>query len=214
MQSLLRIAQFGLLRAQIAGDGVQLGSELRAHLKLGAVIFHGYSATPDDHWFGWLAGQLEADGIHTLVPALPNPSDPDPTQWADSVREVLGEPDDRTIVVAHSLGCLAVMRYLSALPGVWRLGTLVLVAGFTDRLPALPELDAFIGDGCDVSGLAKHIGHLAVIRSDDDPLVPPALTDHVARQFGTSARIVPGAGHFLAADGITKLPSVRDAITW
>jgi hypothetical protein len=31
----------------------------------------------------------------------------------------------------------------------------VLVSGFVDRLPALPELDAYIGDGCDVTGLAE-----------------------------------------------------------
>ncbi|MBM9464618.1 alpha/beta hydrolase [Aeromicrobium sp. YIM 150415] len=177
-----------------------------------AAIFHGYGATPHDHWFAWLAAQLRADGIPTTIPALPDPLAPDPHRWERTVRETLGVPDEQSIIIAHSLGCLTTLRYLRSLPAPWCLGTLVLVSGFVDRLPGLPELDAFIGDGCDVTGLSGHIGHLTVIRSDDDPLVPPALTDQLAGLLGTSAQVVPGAGHFLAADGITALPSAYDAV--
>lgn len=177
-----------------------------------AVIFHGYGATPADHWFGWLAEQLEVAGISTAIPALPDPLDPRPEQWEDGVRAALGEPDEHLVVVAHSLGCFSVLRYLRALPGAWRLGTLVLVSGFTDRLPVLAELDGFIGDGCDVAGLAEHIGRIVVIRSDNDAIVPPALTERLAERLGVPVRVVPGAGHFLAAEGITELPTVRDAI--
>lgn len=177
-----------------------------------AVIFHGYRAAPSDHWFGWLADKLEADGIQATIPALPDPLNPRPKTWEDSVQSALGEPDNQTIVVAHSLGCLSVLRYLIQLPGAWRLGVLVLVSGFNDRLPALPELDSFIGDGCDVAGLSEHIDRIVVIRSDNDSLVPPLLTDRLAEQLGIAARVMTGAGHFLAAEGITELPIARDAI--
>lgn len=116
-------------------------------------------------------------------------------------------------MVAHSLGCLAALRALRSLPGSWRLGTLVLVSGFIDPLPALPELDGFIGDGCDLTGLRDHIDKLVIIRSDDDPLVPPTHTDRLARLLGVTARVVPEAGHFLADDGVTELPVAYDAIT-
>ncbi|WP_051297720.1 RBBP9/YdeN family alpha/beta hydrolase [Brevibacterium album] len=177
-----------------------------------AAIFHGYGATPAYHWFGWLAQQLEAEGISTEVPALPQPLDPRPEQWESCVRAALGAPDAHTVAVAHSLGCLSLLRSLRSLSRGWRLGALVLVSGFTDRLPVLPELDAFIGEGCDVSGLTERIGRIAVIRSDDDSIVPPAHTDRLAARLGVSAQVVPGAGHFLAAEGITELPAVRDAI--
>ncbi|PWJ42444.1 hypothetical protein SAMN06264364_1742 [Quadrisphaera granulorum] len=178
-----------------------------------AVIIHGFGATPQDHWFDWLADQLEADGIPTAVPALPNPLDPDPNRWEQAVAAELGTPDEHSIVVAHSLGCLTLVRYLRSLPDPWQLGTLVLVSGFLERLPALPELDGYIGDGCDVEGLQVRIRRLVVIRSDEDPFVPPALTDHVADLLGVPVRVVPGAGHFLASDGITAVPAVYEAIT-
>ncbi|WP_454194282.1 RBBP9/YdeN family alpha/beta hydrolase [Nocardia sp. Marseille-Q1738] len=177
-----------------------------------ASIIHGYSASPEDHWFGWLAGQLDAVGIQTTVPALPNPHEPDEVQWADAVRAELGTLDENSIIVAHSLGCLTVLRHLCSLPEPWHVGALVLVSGFVDQLPALPELNAYIGDGCDVEGLSNHIGRLTVIRSDSDPLVPVGHTDRLANLLGTSAEVVPGAGHFLASDGVTSLPEILVAL--
>ncbi|WAZ19212.1 alpha/beta hydrolase [Streptomyces cinnabarinus] len=177
-----------------------------------ASIIHGYGATPEDHWFGWLAAQLRASGIPASVPALPNPHSPDAAQWTQAVRADLGTPDEHSIVVAHSLGCLTVLRALRSLPRPWRLGTVVLVSGFVDRLPALPDLDDHIGHGCDLTGLSNHIDRLTIIRSDADPYVPPGHTDRLADLLGISAQVVPGAGHFLASDGVTALHEVREAI--
>ncbi|WP_067134295.1 RBBP9/YdeN family alpha/beta hydrolase [Microtetraspora malaysiensis] len=178
-----------------------------------AWIFHGYAASPEDHWFPWLAKELDAAGIPTTIPALPAAEDPDPVRWVDAVRATVGQPDEDSIIVAHSLGCLTVLRHLSTLSGPWRLGALVLVSGFVDRLPALPSLDSYIESGCDVQGLGDHVGRLTLIRSDEDPFVPTGHTDRLARLLGTSARVVPGAGHFLASEGITSLREVLDAVT-
>lgn len=171
-----------------------------------AFIIHGYGAAPDDHWFPWLAAQLEEADISTQVPALPDPEAPHPDRWAAAVGTAMGIPDQNTAVVAHSLGCITVLRHLLTLSAPWRLGSLVLVSGFVDRLPALPILDSYIGDGLDLSSVHKHVDRVAVIRSDADPYVPIGHTDKLARLFGTEARVVPGAGHFLAADGVTALP--------
>ncbi|MFC0599852.1 RBBP9/YdeN family alpha/beta hydrolase [Streptomyces palmae] len=178
-----------------------------------AAIIHGYGATPEDHWFGWLAERLEADGVPTVIPALPDPDHPDPGRWAEALRAGVGTPDEHSAIVAHSLGCLTVLRHLCALPDPWRLGTLVLVSGFLDRLPALPELDAYIGDGCEVDGLADRVGRLVVMRSDADPLVPSGHTDRLAERLGVPVTVVPGAGHFLASDGFTTLPEALEALT-
>lgn len=177
-----------------------------------AFIFHGYGATPDDHWFGWLAQQLNSANMRTSVPALPNPLAPDAARWQEAVRDTAGVASGRTAMVAHSLGCLAVLRHLASLTGKWRLGRLVLVSGFLDPLPALPALDEFIGNGCEVTGLREHIDEIIVIRSDDDPLVPPPHTDRLAALLDARALVVPGAGHFLAADGYTTLPAAYDSV--
>lgn len=177
-----------------------------------AVIFHGYGATPEDHWFGWLAEQLNRAGVSTQIPAFPDSTAPDPDRWAVAAAEALGEPAPESIIVAHSLGCITALRHLASLTVPWRVGSLVLVSGFVDTLPGLPALDDFIGDGVDLSAIREHVGSLTVMRSDDDSHVPIGHTDRLARLLGTSALVVPGAGHFLASDGITTLPPAFEAI--
>ena len=174
-----------------------------------AIIIHGYAATPSDHWFGWLGEHLESAGIPTLIPALPVPEAPDPRSWLNAAQQI-GIPDEGTILIAHSLGCLTVLRYLAALQRPWRLGTLILVAGFLERLPTLPNLDGYIGEGCDVSFIPGHIGRLTVIRSDDDPCVPTDHTDRLAHQLMVTPQVVTGAGHFLAENGVTAVPEVLE----
>lgn len=177
-----------------------------------AFIFHGYGATPQDHWFGWLAGRLERAGVRTEVPALPESASPAPDAWAAAVAKAVGTPDEKSVVVAHSLGCLAVLRHLASLSGPWRLGHLLLVSGFVDTLPALPVLDGFIAGGVDTAGVREKIGSLTLLRSDDDRFVPTGHTDRLADLLGTTAAVVPGAGHFLADDGVTSLPQALEAI--
>ncbi|TQK31686.1 alpha/beta fold hydrolase [Arthrobacter sp. SLBN-53] len=177
-----------------------------------AVIIHGYSATPHDHWFGWLAEELDTRGITTSVPAMPSPQAPEPGPWLRTVRDTVGIPNAETIVVGHSLGCLTVLRYLAALRTPWRLGALVLVSGFVDPCPALPNLNDYINGGCPVDGLAERIDRLALFRSDADDYVPIEHTDRLAASLGTTAVVVPGAGHFLGSDGVTRLTQVLDVL--
>lgn len=177
-----------------------------------AVIIHGYSATPQDHWFGWLAEELGTRGITTAVPAMPTPEAPEPGPWLRTAGDAIGVPDEQTTVVAHSLGCLTVLRYLAALRTPWRLGALVLVAGFVDPCPALPNLDDYISGGCPVNGLAERIDRLRLLRSDADDYVPIEHTDRLAASLDTTTVVVPGAGHFLGSDGVTTLPQVLDVL--
>lgn len=171
-----------------------------------ATIIHGYAASPDDHWFNWLAGQFEALGITTSIPALPDSEQPDADRWLEAVAAAVEPVDQDTILVAHSLGCLTALRYLATLPGDWRLGTLILVAGFLEPLPALPELDPFIADRPEVGRVAAHVGRVLALRSDADPYVPAEHTDRLAALLGVQTQVVAGAGHFLADDGIVELP--------
>lgn len=146
--------------------------------------------------------------------SLPSPtrSTPIPARGRTSSRPLPAYPTKHSVIVAHSLGCLTALRHLRSQRGAWRLGTLVLVAGFTEHLPALPDLDSYIGDGCDLDGLSDHIDHIVVLRSDNDPLVLAELTDRLADQLGVRTQVVPGAGHFLATDGFTTLPDAVDAV--
>jgi predicted alpha/beta hydrolase family esterase len=176
------------------------------------VVLHGYQASPDDHWFGWLAQDLRRDGVDVAIPPLPDPHDPDPDVWLGAARDVIGTPDDRTVVVGHSLGCVTALHALAAAPGSWRLGGLVLVAGFDVPQPAVPEVDAFTATAPDLARVSAATAHRHVVGSDDDTIVAPADTRALAERLGATFDLVPGGGHLLALDGFTTLPVVRDRV--
>ena len=176
------------------------------------VIVHGYESAPEANWFPWLQGELQAEGIDVTVVPLPDPDDPEAAAWEHAVSAALGMPDEGTVMVAHSLGAITALRVLAALPQPWHLGGLILVAGFIEPLEALPELDRYLATDVEVERLARSIRTRTVIRSDTDPFVPPAASDHLARRLDAQLQIHPEAGHFMAEDGVTSFPAVIDLI--
>ncbi|MFB7844394.1 RBBP9/YdeN family alpha/beta hydrolase [Microbacterium sp. NPDC056052] len=170
------------------------------------VILHGFGASPGDHWFGWVADRLRAEGLDVHVPALPESGSPDRDVWTDAARHAIGEPGPSTAVVAHSLGAITALRALADTDG--DIGAFVAVAGFVNPLPALPELDAFTRDPIDLKRLVPRLHRRSVVLSDNDSVVPTEMTIALGRYLQAGVVEVPGAGHFLAAEGVSTLPQV------
>lgn len=192
-----------------------LNAPARRALPGRVVVVHGFGATPDDHWFPWLRAELRSDGVAAAALTLPRPLAPDPRTWHDVLAGDLGVPDESTWIVAHSLGVVTALRVLAGLPGSWHLGGLVLVSGFTGPLGALPELDPYLSDDIADGELARiraRTRTITALRSDDDAIVPAAATDLLAHRLGVRPVVVPGAGHFLAEDGVTRLALVLDLV--
>ncbi|WP_241246331.1 RBBP9/YdeN family alpha/beta hydrolase [Microbacterium endophyticum] len=169
---------------------------------------HGYGASPEAHWFPWLARVLRAADIDVVVVRLPQPLAPESSRWNAEVRDALGAPTETTWIVAHSLGAITTLRVLADLPTHWTLGGLVLVSGFTGRLAALPDLDSYLKDDVAVEDIATRIGERVMIRSDSDDYVPIEASDELAARLGAETVIVPDAVHFLDENGVTEFPQL------
>lgn len=176
------------------------------------VVLHGYQASPDAHWFGWLADDLRVDGVQVAVPALPDPQRPDLDAWVAAARAVIGAADPGTVVVGHSLGCVTALHALGAIPGAWQLGGLVLASGFDVPQVAVPEVDAFTATVPPLGRIVAGTTHRHVVGSDDDTVVDPAHTRALAGRLGATFDLVPGGGHLLGREGFTTLPVVRDRV--
>ena len=184
----------------------------QAHFPHRVVIVHGYGATPESHWFPWLAETLKKHGTTVQVVTLRDSEAPEAVVWERSVADALGYPDESTWIVAHSLGCVTALRVLASLAGPWKLAGVVLVAGFTGPLVALPVLNAYLDTDVDAEAVAKNIRTRIVVRSDSDPYVPAAATNALAKRLDAEMRIERNAGHFLAEDGVTELPMLIEAL--
>ena len=199
------------------------------------VVVHGFRASPQHHWFPWIADA--APGAEVV--ALPDSASPDAEAWVGSVARAIGSPGPGVAVVAHSLGCVTAVRAVQRLAlehtdasgitgaddrghGIPALGAFVAVSPFSEPLTRTGDqgLDDFAStglapflDGVDLDRVRPLLGEVTVIRSDDDPLVAPHLSDAFARGLGARTRVVAGARHFLAAHGVTEVPEVIEALT-
>ena len=171
-------------------------------------IIHGYTAGPHHHWFDWLKNEAEALGMTVTVPALPDSQHPDDTLWQAALEECVGEIDNRTWFVGHSLGCITALRYLNRQPTGQDAAGAIMVAGFSESVPPLPELDPFMSEPFDAARIVQRVPHRAVIASLNDSIVPPDLSLRFSQQLNAPLYALPDCGHFLSRDGITALPLV------
>ncbi|RWZ67945.1 serine hydrolase family protein [Labedella populi] len=170
------------------------------------VVAHGYLADPTRHWFPWLVEHYGAGTITVLE--FPEPDDPDLGSWVHTAAAGIGAVDEETILLGHSLGCVTLLHVLNRLEQPWRLGGLVLVSGFVDRLPNLPKLDRFTEEPLDLDRVRRNTTARHVLRSDDDETVAPDITDRLAMLLDAPVTIVPGGGHFVDRQGHRSLPAV------
>lgn len=179
-------------------------------------IVHGYGASPADHWFAWLARALEREGVAVTIVDLPTPSAPTPEAWQRALREQIRTPDAHTWFVAHSLGSIALLRYLAESPDTDTdtagVGGFVLVSGFNTPLPALPQLDGFIVPALDTARLIRLAPQRIVVAAEDDAIVPHASSRALAEALDARFVSVARGGHFLASDGYTRFPLLLELI--
>lgn len=176
------------------------------------VIVHGYTGNPAKNWFPWLKAELEQRGVEVAVPAMPNPDAPLLSEWLPYLQEVIGEADEQTYLVGHSLGCPTILRYLESLEGDRVIGGAVLVAGFAEPLPQLPQIDSFTVGAWDDETVKRHVRQLAIINSDNDESVPLFNGEHIRDRFGAELITVHGLGHINEKAGVREVPFVLDKL--
>lgn len=177
------------------------------------IVVHGYTASPQNHWFPWLADSLASQGAKVTIPAMPHPHAPEPAAWADALKQAAPGVDQTTFFVGHSLGCVAILRHLLAQPAGIRVGGYVLVSGFDRALTTLPTLDAFTTAPLDYAELRRRAIHRASVISADDVIVDPQASRALAEALDTQTIEIAEAGHFLDREGFTQLPPVLDLLS-
>jgi len=182
-----------------------------------AVIVHGWDGCPEEGWFPWLKRELEKKGFEVQVPAMPEPAEPKIETWVPYLAEIVGEPDENTILVGHSIGCQAIIRYLETLPENAKIGGVVFVAGWftlmnlkTDREKEIAKL--WLEMPIDFEKVKKHTKNFFAVFSDNDDVVPLNNKEMFEERLGAKAVVEHGKGHFSDSDGVTELPIVLEVL--
>lgn len=186
-------------------------------MKKRVFIIHGWDGFPEEAWFPWLKKELEQKGFDVTVPVMPNPAKPKIETWVSHLVSLVGEPDEHTYLVGHSMGCQTIMRYVASLDGK-KIGGIVLVAGFfelvklddnEDRAILLPWVETPF----DYKKITQSTHNITAIFSDNDQWVPLKNVEIFKERLGNPTVIVEhNKEHFSQSSGIKELPSVLEAI--
>lgn len=176
-----------------------------------AYLVHGTS-TRDDDWFPWLekavAPKIKLDRLW-----LPDPFNPRPTDWDGALDDQIPHEKGQSgiTIVAHSLGCIASLRFVARHD--LQYVNLILVGAFAKPLPQYPQLNGFVTPALDFSKVTPKISQATVITAQDDPIAPYQYGVEVANHLGAKLIVRPTGGHFLGSDGYTEFPLVQKELT-
>lgn len=174
-------------------------------------IIHGWEGTPDSNWFPWLKGELEKKSFEVFVPQMPNADLPQMTEWLAHLQEIVGEPDENTYFVGHSLGVIAILRYLESLPAGKKVGGAVLAAGFSEPV-GIRELENFFATPLDYEKVKSAAKQIIAVNSDNDHYVPLVQGEILRDKLDAKLIIIPNGDHLNAGDGYFRFPLVLGEI--
>ncbi len=182
-------------------------------------IVHGWDGTPDEGWFPWLKQELEGRGFMVTAPVLPNSSEPRIHTWVPALAEVVGDVDEQTFFVGHSIGCQTIIRYCESLAEGKKIGGAVFVAGFFKDLLGLDDDEVvqsvakeWLGTPIDIAKVRTHLKKSVAIFSDNDPDVSITNAEEFKVKLGSMIVMDEGKGHFSWGEGVMELPSALKAV--
>jgi predicted alpha/beta hydrolase family esterase len=180
-------------------------------------IIHGWGGRPEGGFRPWLKKELEARGYSVEMPEMPYTDNPKIDEWIGHLQSVIKSPDQNTILVGHSLGGQAVLRYLADLPVGVKIGKAVLVAPVVDEIKNLDAEEEKISGlwlktPIDARKAKKAANEIIGIFSDNDRWIPLSSEKTLREKFGARTIIEHNMGHFSDDENMGEAPVVLQAI--
>lgn len=184
-------------------------------------IIHGWDGKPDEAWLPWLKKELEVKGFEVQVPEMPETETPKIGAWVGFLQKLVGEVDENTYFVGHSIGCQTILRYLQTLPDDKKVGGVVFVAGFVtlnmDTLKeegeeALETAKPWLQMPLSWGKILTHTTKFVAIFSEDDPDVPRSNAAVFKEKLNAKTLFDGKKGHFTISDDVMELPIVLEEL--
>jgi len=173
------------------------------------VVVPRWAGGPASDWYPWLKDELLARRPQPFLPVtvaeMPSPDQPSIPAWKGAVERLIGDDPleaARTIVVAHSVGCQAVMRALAGFPPGLAVGGVLFVAGWFWTDAPWDSLMPWIETPFDLERTKAAAGRqIVVLISDNDRHTSDWRANREAWQerLGAAVIVSPGTNHFNGA---------------
>lgn len=157
-----------------------------------AILIHGNGGcTAADHWLPWLERQITALGVDVINHTFPDNVKARASVWLPYLESL--DADEETILVGHSSGAVAAMRYAETHQ---LLGSVLVSVCHTDLGDACEAVSGYYRDPWQWRRIRENQQWVGIFHSTDDPLIPIAEARHVAAQLQGSYFEFSDRGHF------------------
>lgn len=174
------------------------------------ILLYGKDKTSADVWYPWIKSKLAESGIRCEIPDLPSTNSPKIAEWLAVIDEL--RPDANTILIGHSRGGMAILRWLEVRN--IKVAKVILVAANSANIEDTTMGDFYSGPYNFVA-IKSCCDEFLVFHSKNDPWVPYAAGKENAE--GLNARFITfeDRGHFgTQSNGavMTEFPELLEAL--
>jgi predicted alpha/beta hydrolase family esterase len=159
---------------------------------LKAILIHGNGgSTAGDHWLPWLEREIRALGVDVINHTFPDNVKARASIWLPYLESL--EAGEDTILIGHSSGAVAAMRYAETHR---LLGSILVGVCHTDLGDAGEIASGYYAAPWQWRRIRENQRWIAIYNSDDDPCIPVSEARFVAKQLGCSYFEFRDRGHF------------------
>ena len=171
-----------------------------------AFLVHCWGGKPSGGWYSWIQKELLKKGFEVNLLSMPDTDIPRIDSWVNALYNAVGQLDEETYFIGHSVGCQAILRYLEKQDN--KAGGVFLVAGCLhlmnlENQEAERIISPWLTTKIDLSKVRSRAKEFVAIISDSDPWVPLSDTDIFSRELGAKVIIEKNRGHYTEDDGVT-----------
>lgn len=185
-------------------------------MKNNLFIIHGYNGDTTETFGPYLEKEAQKINVDTYFPSFPIRQEATFENWSEVMDTYLekGLINEKSIIVAHSLGTLFIPRYL-ATKNI-HIHLYISLAGFLNDHSGREDLkivvEKFKSNEDQIDKAIKLIDNRYSIYSDNDHLNPKEELESYAERFDSKKVFISGIGHMGRKSGVTEIPQVIDII--
>ena len=166
------------------------------------IIVHGCGGSSNNDWIPWLKEELKKRDLEVIALDMPDTEKPEIAKWVGFLSLNIKSTDKNLILVGHSIGCQAILRYLEKTNK--KVEATILVApwmhldeqtikeeGEESIKISKPWMETLI-DFNKIRMLSKFV----CIFSDNDPYVPLSDEKLFMKELNAKTIIEKNKGHF------------------
>ncbi|MCK4650281.1 class I tRNA ligase family protein, partial [Candidatus Pacearchaeota archaeon] len=176
------------------------------------VLIHGKKMTSDDAWYPWFGEEVKKKGFEFVAPDLPKNNDPVLSEWLEELDKI--NPNKNTILVGHSRGGVAIMRWLERLSEGKRIKKVVLISTNNPaNIKKSREKDThgfYEAGPYNFEKIKSHCDDFVVIHSKNDPVIAFEAGERNAKGLNAKFKVYEDKFHFGRC--LDEVPEVLEEI--